>query len=283
MLEKQFFKTEPVTIWESPTESIQILDTELLQKLRVRAQPGDDDLESTIELCKLLIAEYRKFGTGRTAELRIDDNASRVATAALKEMVERQGVEWSLPWSDFPTFKTYWYENGCHGNYQARRNLINRHFSTLLDTLEDKQVKMLRKDLAVAVSPRSELGWPKVDEALKQLRDRFATATTTADYKDVGNRCVGVLEALSAFVYDPKIHLPEGEVEPAIDKTYVRIGAYIGDRLPGKPNEKLRALCKKASELAHSVKHSPKADRTTSGIAADSVILLANILRRLEE
>src|SRR5699024_5132966 len=40
---------------------------------------------------------------------------------------------------------------------------------------------------------------------------------------------------------------------------------------------------KKASALAHKMKHSPKADRTTTGITADAVILLANILRRLED
>jgi len=42
-------------------------------------------------------------------------------------------------------------------------------------------------------------------------------------------------------------------------------------------------LTKKASALAHKMKHSPKADRTTTGITADAVILLANILRRLED
>ena len=45
----------------------------------------------------------------------------------------------------------------------------------------------------------------------------------------------------------------------------------------------VRGLTKKASALAHKMKHSPKADRTTTGITADAVILLANILRRLED
>lgn len=51
----------------------------------------------------------------------------------------------------------------------------------------------------------------------------------------------------------------------------------------GKGNEKLRGLEKKAPALAHKVKHSPSADRVSAGIAADAVILLADMLRRLME
>jgi hypothetical protein len=68
-----------------------------------------------------------------------------------------------------------------------------------------------------------------------------------------------------------------------VDKTDLRIGAYIDQRLPGPSNEELRGLVKKASALSHKMKHSPQADRTTAGIAADAVILLANILRRLRQ
>lgn len=284
MLEHEFFITEPTSAWGSFTGSTRKLSVDLLYKLRVGPQPGDDDLQSAIELCKILSAEYRKIATDGAALL-TDDDGSRAATAALRDLAKRHGIEWSIPWSDFPTFKIYWKQEGYvgHGSWQARRDLISKYFLPLLQELEALQVQRQRNDLATAVSPHDKLGWNTVDNAIEQLRERFATATTTADYKDVGNRCVGVLEALSELVYNPKTHLPAGESVPPVDKTYVRIGAYIGDRLPGKPNEKLRALCKKASELAHSVKHSPKADRTTSGIAADSVILLANILRRLEE
>ena len=70
---------------------------------------------------------------------------------------------------------------------------------------------------------------------------------------------------------------------PPVDRTDIRIGAYIDQRLLGGSNEELRGLTKKASARSHKMKHSPKADRTTTGIAADAVILLANILRRLEE
>jgi len=135
--------------------------------------------------------------------------------------------------------------------------------------------------LAQPISPRDTQGWPKVDESIQQLRERFRSASSIADYKDVGNRCVGVLEALSATVYISKIDCPEGSTPPSIEKTYIRIGACIDRRLPGPSNYELRGLVKQASALAHKMKHSPRADRTSMGIAADS-IMLANILRRLQ-
>ncbi|QNK51652.1 hypothetical protein H7F30_08140 [Dermacoccus sp. PAMC28757] len=103
------------------------------------------------------------------------------------------------------------------------------------------------------------------------------------DYRDCGNRCVAVLEALSATVFDPTKHWDAGEKPPPVDKTDLRIGAYIVGRTGGKGNEKLRGLEKKAPALAHKVKHSPSADRVSAGIAADAVILLADMLRRLME
>lgn len=138
-------------------------------------------------------------------------------------------------------------------------------------------------ELAEPVSPHASLGWVTVDEHIAQLKARFRTAVTAIDYKDVGNRCVGVLEAISAHVFEPEIHGIAGKPEPPVDRTDVRIGAYIDARLAGHNNAALRGLSKKASVLAHNVKHSPTADRTSAGIAADSVILLANILRRLQE
>ena len=124
---------------------------------------------------------------------------------------------------------------------------------------------------------------PTVDQQVEQLRHRFRTASTTVDYKDVGNRCVGVLEELSRILYQPEVHCAPDEKPPPVDKTNIRISAYIDWRLKGSINEELRGLIKKASALSHKIKHSPTADRTTAGISADAVIMLANILRRLQE
>lgn len=115
------------------------------------------------------------------------------------------------------------------------------------------------------------------------MKRLFQSAITTQDYRDVGNRCVAVLGALSRTVYDPDRHLREGEEEPAVDKTKQRIGRYVENSLAGKDNEEIRGVVTKVIALAHRVKHSSTPTRRDAGITADSVILLSNILRRVEQ
>jgi hypothetical protein len=91
-----------------------------------------------------------------------------------------------------------------------------------------------------------------------------------------------VTEALSRLVYDPALHLRPGEEEPPVAKTKQRLDRYIEDALPGPANAVLRKLGKAAIELAQQVKHSGEPTRTEAGIAADTIILLANMLRRLD-
>jgi hypothetical protein len=94
---------------------------------------------------------------------------------------------------------------------------------------------------------------------------------------------VGVIEALCRTVYNPKRHLRAGETEPPVDKSKQRLDRFIEDALPGEPNEELRGLAKRSVAVAHQVKHRPAATRRDAGVAADTVILLANILRRLAD
>jgi hypothetical protein len=94
---------------------------------------------------------------------------------------------------------------------------------------------------------------------------------------------VAVLEALSRTVYEPTKHLRGGETEPAVNKTNIRIGRYVEDSLAGADNEEVRGVATKVAALAHKVKHRPTPTRRDAGIAADSVILLANILRRVDQ
>jgi len=151
---------------------------------------------------------------------------------------------------------------------------------TELERLEDLS---LEGNLAEAVSPRTSVGWPLVDEEVRELRRRFRDAVTPQDYRAIGTHCIGVLEALSRTVFDPSTHLRAGEEEPPADKTKQRIGRFVEDALVGSSNSELRGLVVKAIELAQTVKHRPSSTRRDAGIASDSVILLANILRRISE
>jgi hypothetical protein len=133
------------------------------------------------------------------------------------------------------------------------------------------------------VSPRERLGWHEVDTAIGELRRHFRTATTPQDYKAVGLDCVTITEALSRQVYEHEKHTPEGEAEPAEGKTKIRLERYIAAQLPGADNPELRKLARAAIELAEAVKHGRAPDRREAGVAGDSVIFLANLLRPLDE
>lgn len=258
-------------------------NTDLMAQLVRGPVPGDDDLATAISLARLTHEQYQAYGTNGSQEFTDED--SRVALRALRLVLERHGVEFRPPWRDFGSFRSHWIAVGASGTggWQARRDLLAQWWDPVLETLERAEEAGFRAELAQAVSPRTKTGWDRVDDEIAQLRLRFRSAATTQDYRDVGNRCVGVLEALSAAVYVAAQHCPAGQQEPPVDKTDIRIGAYVSERLAGGQNEELRGLTKKASALAHKVKHSPRADRTSAGIAADAVILLANILRRLAE
>ncbi|MFZ0121073.1 MAG: hypothetical protein WAN20_09275 [Pseudonocardiaceae bacterium] len=140
----------------------------------------------------------------------------------------------------------------------------------------------LYEDLAYPVSPRSATGWPDVDTEIKELRRRFASCSTPQDYRSLGTYCMGVIESVSRVAYKPELHVRDGETELPPDKTKLRLDRVVEMALPGRRNEELRSLAKAAVTAAHRVKHGTAPSRMVSGITCDAVILMANIIRRLE-
>ena len=150
---------------------------------------GTDDLDAAVALTHLVWDELSAFGTDGHNSL--DDKEIALAQRALTASLSRIGITLSVPWRDFNTFKAHWLRNGCSGSWQARRDLLNELLAPIqveLDRQEDAQFRAVN---AEAVSPHAKTGWPKVDEELTELRRRFRTATTTQDYRDIGNRDVG--------------------------------------------------------------------------------------------
>lgn len=280
---EDFFENDinhTINSWSIP-QSERKLRFDLVRKLRRGMIPGDDNLVTALSLTRIVWEEYEAYGTDSSQSISNEESRELLRTLIL--VLHRQGVDIQLPWRDFSSFRSYWLANDGRGSWQARRSIIAQYFEPVRCKLEDLEEKAYANELATPVSPRDRLGWTTVDQQIEQLRHRFRTASTAVDYKDVGNRCVGVLEELSRILYQPMIYSAPDEKPPPVDKTHVRIGAYIDRRLKGSSNEELRGLVKKVSALSHKIKHSPTADRTTAGIAADAVIMLANILRRLQE
>lgn len=263
------------------TDAIEVLDVELINRLRTCAPAGRDDLEVAIALTELLAIDFEGYGTDGSTRVHGDHEVA-LCVRALKGTTRRIGIEFDLPWRDYSSFRRYWIANSGYGSWQARRDLVERHFGPLRDELSRLEDRADSSQLADPASPHDSLGWPEVDVEVQELRRRFRSARTAQDYRAVGTDCVGVLEAISRTVYSPSIHVREGEQPLDLGKSKLRIERFVEAKLAGKENEHVRGLTRKAIELAHNVKHSHTATRRDAGIAADAAILVANILRRID-
>ncbi|WP_210410173.1 hypothetical protein [Nesterenkonia sp. NBAIMH1] len=222
-----------------------------------------------------------KAGTG--GGMQLSEDQIELSQKTLKSVLQRLGIVLDLPWRNYSDFKTYWVQKGCHGSWQARRELLSQYFDPVFRELDRLEETRDSGNLAEAVSPLETFGWPMVDEEMRALRSHFRRAKDAADYMDVGNRSVALLEALSRTLYSEEKHRRPDEPVPSVDKTEARIGRYVEDSLAGKDHVEIRGVVKKVSVLAHKVKHRPEATRRDAGIAADSALLLANILRRVDQ
>jgi hypothetical protein len=253
----------------------------LVRELRSRPIPQADDVEAAVALARLIHDDLEAFGTDGGEEL--TETQMRESLVALRGVLKRLALErFEIPFRDFKTFKSYWLNNDGYGSWQARRDILNEIFEPMHDALTERESEELSSTLADPISPRGRTGWTRVDEEVAELRRHFAQARTPQDYRNVGNDCVIVLEALSRQVYDSDMHLRDGEDEPPVAKSKQRIERFIEDAASGSDNASLRRLVKASVDLAQEVKHRADGTRKEAGIAADSVILLTNLLRRLD-
>lgn len=267
--------------WGEPT-STREFNTKLLEAIARGPLKERPDIEVAIALAQLAHDEYELYGTSGSL---LSSDESRLILQALLHALKRLGItDFDLPFRDFDAFKKHWKRNGGHGTWQVRREMLDEHFQPLHKNLETREAGSLTWTLATAVSPHPVTGWPRVDQEMAEVRRHFNTASSQQDYSNVGNDCVAVLEALSAVIYFHDRHGEAGKDEPSIASTKARFDRFIEIELQGSENAYLRKLARASIELAQAVKHRREtATRTEAGIAADSVILLANIFRRLQD
>jgi hypothetical protein len=252
--------------------------------VRLRSGPLSDhnDIEVAVPLARLVHDELERYGTDGGQELSEDD--VRAALLALRAIAARLDVSSFNPsFRDYGTFRSYWIRKSARGSWQARRDLLHELFEPLHDELAHLEAKALSSTLATPISHHARTGWAAVDIEISELRRHFLNARTPQDCRGVGNDCVHVTEALSRLVYDPSRHLRTGEQEPPVDKTKQRLGRFIEEAVMGPDNAAIRKLAIATIEMAQHIKHSTTPTRREAGIAADAVILLSNIFRRLVE
>jgi hypothetical protein len=258
------------------------LDVELLGRIRRGPIADHEDIEVAVPLARLVHDDLERYGTSGNTEM--TEQGMREALLALRAVVGRLGIsDFEVPFRDFGTFRSWWLKNNAYGNWQARRDLLSAIFDPLHDQLADIEQRALTSSLVEPIGPHARTGWSAVDTEISELRRHFLSARTPQDYRNVGQDCVALTEALSRHVYDPSRHLRQGEEEPPVANTKQRLDRFVEDAAPGPDNAAIRKLARAVIELAQHVKHSTTPTRREAGIAADAVIQLANLLRRLGE
>ena len=256
------------------------LDLDLLQRLRSAPVAEYTDVEATIALTQVAREQFVLYGT--SSEHDLTDYQSREIIRTLRALTTRLGVSWSPEFRDFSSFRAYWLANGGHGSWAARREMVGNAFDPLLADLEEREEATLRDELVTPISPRGRTGWERVDVEIAELRRHFHHAETPQDYRNIGNDLIAVLEALSAVAYNPERHLFEGETEPPVEKTKNRLMRIVEVDCEDEGSDELVKLARANIELAQAVKHNPSGSRTRAGIAADAMIQLVNMVRRLQ-
>lgn len=265
-----------------PSVSVEVLNEDLLKRLRLSPSSDHPDIEVAVALARFAHDEYEKFGTDGSQ--RLTDAQSRDVLRTLLRVVVRLGIaDFNPPYSDFGTFKTFWNRNEGYGSWQARRDMLKDAFDGLHNKLADLETRSLTSTLVQPITPHGRTGWARVDAEIAELRRHFQNAQTDQDYRNVGNDCVIIIEALSATVYDVTKHLSVGEEEPPVANTKQRLDRYVEVALTGSENSALRKMAKASIELAQAVKHRSAPSRRDAGIAADAVIQLANLLQRIAD
>lgn len=266
---------------EAP-ETTRVLNEALVQRLRVGPIPHGPDITVIPAFIALIHREYEAFGTGNHQTITLEQSALVLKVA--KVAVRRVGLELpELPFRDFDGFYRFWKREGMSNSYAARRDYLDVMFKDLEDQLYVLEERRENDELAQPIVPEDLATWPGVVAEVEQLRQRFIVASTPQDYSAIGVACVRILIALGKVTYDPSRHLRSGEAEPSPDKTKQRLTRVIEDTLPGEDNVEMRRLVDGAIEVAHKVKHSTTPTRREAGIAADSVILLVSIMKRIVE
>lgn len=261
------------------------LNRELVQKIidATTERPSDiDSLDGVVRLLRREIDEYsqRSWSSLLDEDLDLLNKAYRILCA-------RIGVQSSrLPFRDWTEYQR-WRRREQWDHYRQLQSSHTEevYWDDFFGDLEEHVSSVLEaswtQEVLRAVSPHEETGWESVDTEIDELRRKFSVARTASDHSGVGHQCVRVIEKLAAVAYDLDVHGKSAQGEPKPAETKNRFEAIIHTHTAGKENELLRKLSKDIVALAQEVKHRHTPNREDAGIAADSVIFLANLIRRL--
>lgn len=263
------------------------LDNELLEQIIKASPERPSDIDALDGVIRLLRSEIEQHSSRGWAT--ISDSDLDLLNRTYRTLCARLGVEGPrLPFRDWTEYQRW----RRRENWEFYEQIESAHkelayWDEFFCELETHVLDMLEAswtyDLLRAISPHQNTGWDAVDDEIRQLRERFAAARSAADHSAVGHQCVRVIEKLAIAAYDDDIHgrFSEGTTSPSDTKN--RFEAIISAHASGRDNAAIRKLSKDIVVLTQEVKHRHTPDRADAGVAADSVVYLANVIRRLIE
>lgn len=274
------------TVDESGEASL-TLNFDLMQQIIEADSRRPSDIEALDAVVRLLRREIENYNLRYWSHL--SDLGLETVNKAYRMLCARIGVESQrLPFRDWTEYERWrrrenWvYLKQIEANY-TEDIFWDEFFGHLENHVQDTLEASWTQDLLRAISPHQETGWAAVDDEIAELRRKFSIARTASDHSAIGFQCVRVLEQLAAASYVQGVHGRFASGEPAKGDTKKRFEAIIKAHASGSENEVLRKIARDAVALSQEVKHRHTPSREDAGIAADAVIFLTNVIRRLTD
>ena len=110
------------------------LNEDLLRSILNNQVVGFSDVDVTEALVQLIRDELIAYGTDGSQLT--DNDGVKQMIRTMKVVSKRIGIETSLPFRDYDTFRSYWVNNGAYGSWQARRDILNDLFEPIQSRIE---------------------------------------------------------------------------------------------------------------------------------------------------
>jgi hypothetical protein len=279
MHRSDFFRNTADEAWQEPRY---VLRRDYLKRISMGPTTEFNDVEIAVAIVDLIKAELVACCNGKVHQLSDADLPALMRAA--KDVCFRVGARFpDLPFHDFASFEAFWKGNGWtgSGSYSIRKNFIVDLFAEVDRDLLDAEFGDKSLELVQPITPWSCTGWILIDSQVLDLRSKFRRARDAHDHAAIGLLCVSILETLGEVVFNPAVHLRPGENAPSRGQTKNKFDRVIERALTGPENATLRRLARTLVELTQEVKHSQTTTRVEAGIAADSVVVFVNLMRRI--
>jgi hypothetical protein len=187
-------------------------------------------------------------------------------TAALNEL----GLDNTIPFSDLWDWYGRW-SSGDLPSYRSRREFLGELFNPLLS-----QVR--QRGSGVTPDPIVPTGWPRVDRAVGEARQRLASARTEEQFQTVGLLCREILISLAQAVYDPERDATDDGVNPSDTDAKRMIAAYLTEVLTGSTNKVARQHTRAAYDLAVELQHRRTATFRQAALCLEATTSIVNVV-----